>query len=954
MPLKACRPLLRAKLSGIEALEDRRLLAITATFSASTGTLSVVGDETDNVIEISRSIGGQIFVNSGQVAISGGAPTVANTTRIFAFGLDGNDQISLNEVNGAMPESIMLGGSGDDLLVGGSNADTLIGASGNDTLRGQDSDDRLFGGTDNDVLLGDAGNDQVNGDDGDDLMVVNNGDGSDRLEGGEGNDFVQVNGSNSAGDDFSVDPNGDRVRFQRNNLGLFTVDIGTTENLDVNGQGGSDIISGSVGLSDLIALDLDGGEGNDLIIGGDGIDVLRGGAGNDTLLGKRANDIVLGEAGDDLMIVNHGDGSDLLEGGTNRDTVQVNGSDAAGDDFSINPNGQRVRFQRNNLGLFQLDIGTTENLDVNGQGGDDVIAGTPGLDGFIALDIDGGEGNDLLIGSDGDDVIRGGAGNDSLLGKGGNDIVLGEEGDDLMIVDHGDGSDFLEGGADVDTVQVNGSDAAGDDFSIDPNGQRIRFQRNNLGLFQLDIGTTEQLDVNAQGGDDAIIAATGLDGIVALDMDGGEGNDLIIGSDGVDVLRGGPGNDTLLGKRGDDVVLGQQGDDLAVHNEGDGDDLFEGGSGDDTQQVNGSNLAGDAFAIRPNGLRVLFERTFGSLFQIDIGTTESLDVNGQGGDDLIAAQPGLAGLIALDLDGGEGQDFLFGGDGDDVLRGGAGNDTINGRGGDDIVLGEAGNDLLIANVGEGTDLLEGGTDNDTVQIHGSENADHIAISNNGVRTTVQRTNQTPSALDAGTTEDIVVDLRGGDDHVNVSALANLDHLRMLGGDGSDRFQVAPSATTTIEIEGDVPNASPGDTIVVATTNPFTDTGATIQAVGMQPIHYLGIEHVTTGLDGDFNQDGVVDADDIDLLFAAVDGGDNTFDLNADGRIDHDDVRILVEDILDTSFGDANLDGVVDALDFIVWNDHKFGPDAGWASGDFNGDGVIDGIDFTIWNDNKFV
>ena len=31
-------------------------------------------------------------------------------------------------------------------------------------------------------------------------------------EGGAGFDFVQVNGSNTAGDDFSIDPNGTRVR----------------------------------------------------------------------------------------------------------------------------------------------------------------------------------------------------------------------------------------------------------------------------------------------------------------------------------------------------------------------------------------------------------------------------------------------------------------------------------------------------------------------------------------------------------------------------------------------------------------------------------------------------------------------------------------------------------------------------------------------------------------------
>ena len=247
-----------------------------------------------------------------------------------------------------------------------------------------------------------------------------------------------MNGANGAGDDFSIDPNGARVRFQRNNRGLFTLDIGTTEDLDVNGQGRSDAIAGSV-LLGLIDLDLDGGEGNDLLIGGDGVDVLRGGAGN-ALLGGRGNDVKLGEEGNDLLVWNDGDGSDLMEGGTDSDNVRVNGANGAGDDFSIDPNGTRVRFQRNNRGLFTLDIGTTEDLDVNGQGGNDLIDANAALAGLILLDLDGGEGADLIIGGNGDDVLRGGAGNDTLNGNNGNDVLIG--GDDVDLCDGGAGTDI--------------------------------------------------------------------------------------------------------------------------------------------------------------------------------------------------------------------------------------------------------------------------------------------------------------------------------------------------------------------------------------------------------------------------------------------------------------------------------------------------------------------------------
>ena len=52
-------------------------------------------------------------------------------------------------------------------------------------------------------------------------------------------------------------------------------------------------------------------------------------------------------------------------------------------------------------------------------------------------------------------------------------------------------------------------------------------------------------------------------------------------------------------------------------------------------------------------------------------------------------------------------------------------------------------------------------------------------------------------------------------------------------------------------------------------------------------------------------------------------------------------------------GDANLDGVVDGQDFIIWNEHKFMGGTDFQTGDFNFDGITDGQDFILWNQNKF-
>jgi Ca2+-binding RTX toxin-like protein len=163
-----------------------------------------------------------------------------------------------------------------------------------------------------------------------------------------------------------------------------------------------------------------GEAGNDTLLGNGGNDQLFGGAGNDTLTGGTGNDSVFGEAGNDRMIWNNGDNTDLNEGGTGNDTVEVNGAQRW---RSVHDCPQRLAgaFDRLNLIPFSLDIGTTENLVVNGLGGDDAITAGSRLADLIHLTVDGGDGNDRIAGGDGNDV--GGRGND-FFGGAGDDTVI--------------------------------------------------------------------------------------------------------------------------------------------------------------------------------------------------------------------------------------------------------------------------------------------------------------------------------------------------------------------------------------------------------------------------------------------------------------------------------------------------------------------------------------------------
>ena len=94
---------------NLEPLSDRILLSIGTVFDPAAGVLSIFGDNQDNRIVVSRDAAGNILVNSGAVGIKGGAPTVANTRLIRVFGRAGNDQIALDESNGALPSANLFG-----------------------------------------------------------------------------------------------------------------------------------------------------------------------------------------------------------------------------------------------------------------------------------------------------------------------------------------------------------------------------------------------------------------------------------------------------------------------------------------------------------------------------------------------------------------------------------------------------------------------------------------------------------------------------------------------------------------------------------------------------------------------------------------------------------------------------------------------------------------------------
>src|SRR5688500_14676367 len=101
-----------------------------------------------------------------------------------------------------------------------------------------------------------------------------------------------------------------------------------------------------------------------------------------------------------------------------------------------------IEISRNRNGTIRVTVNGSsrdflardaEHLLVRGNGGDDNIRVRPGTNmRGVNLRIDGGAGNDTIVGSDSHDVLIGGDGDDVIHGRKGNDLILGGAGNDRL------------------------------------------------------------------------------------------------------------------------------------------------------------------------------------------------------------------------------------------------------------------------------------------------------------------------------------------------------------------------------------------------------------------------------------------------------------------------------------------------------------------------------------------
>ena len=103
---------------------------------------------------------------------------------------------------------------------------------------------------------------------------------------------------------------------------------------------------------------------------------------------------------------------------------------------------------------------------------------------------------------------------------------------------------------------------------------------------------------------------------------------------------------------------------------------------------------------------------------------------------------------------------------------------------------------------------------------------------------------------------------------------------------------------------------------------------------------------------DLDQDGSIGGGDIDVIHEAIRSGafDPNLDLDGSGAIDTEDVAFWLDgagnETIGTPYvyGDANLDGKVDALDLNSVGINWLTDTTNWRRGDFTGDGRVDSLD----------
>lgn len=516
------------------------------------------------------------------------------------------------------------------------------------------------------------------------------------LKFGSGNDGFQFGGTTQIVSlDGGQGQDGFAVDFRN-----FTRDISFT--LDEAPGAISYFIGQGSNVTNVEAVFITTGSGNDRLIGGGEDDVLSGGGGSNYLNGGggndrlycRGNSFVDGGTGDDefytdiSVSIDGGEGRDYWQGDyrssiapvtftqdgaysfvlgsgatiVNVESMRLFGSQGS-DSFSLGDACGAVEiFGQNGADSLAVDwAAKSDNLELRILSGATFLsAGTDSLRVFEVeqLSVSFGSGDDIAHSGLGDDMFDGGNGDDRVVYTGNfADYDIMQDGDAIIVKDlrpTGNGADTL---LNIEAAQ----------FA----DRLVNFGANTAPFAETDHFETTQ---------DTPFAITSAQLL---------GNDVDFDGDSIFI-------DTVSAIYGGDVTVQPDGSFLFTPSPG-----FTGTA---------------SFAYRIGDGRGGFDTAsvkvaVGSSGAAEYGSSGSDAYSGTRGDDSF---DGLGGDD--DIVGNAGDDELFGGNGSDTIRGASGDDILWGDADDDMLSGGAGDDILIG--GEGNDILNGVAGYDRVELMG--------------------------------------------------------------------------------------------------------------------------------------------------------------------------------------------------------------------------------------------